>query len=58
MMDRYFKRKTPFWDKLIAIILIVGGALLILTYIPIWAWVALFGLFLIGLGVMLLLGRR
>jgi len=58
MMNRYFKRKAPFWDRLISIVLIAGGVLLILIYIPIWAWMVLFGLFLIGLGVLLLMGRR
>ena len=53
MMNRYFKRKAPFWDRLISIVLIAGGVLLILIYIPIWAWMVLFGLFLIGLGVLL-----
>ena len=58
MMNRYFKRKAPFWDRLISIVLIAGGVLLILIYIPIWAWMVLFGLFLIGLGVLILMGRR
>jgi hypothetical protein len=58
MVNRFFKRKTPFWDRVIAVVLISGGVLLILIYIPIWAWMVLFGLFLIGLGVLLLMGRR
>ncbi len=58
MFKRRFKRKDPLLDKLIAYILIVGGALLVLIYIPIWAWMALFGVFLVGLGILILLGWR
>lgn len=57
-MDRYFKKKNPFLDKIIGAILIGGGILLVLIYIPIWAWMSLFGLFLVGLGFLILLGRK
>ncbi|MFY9177561.1 MAG: hypothetical protein WBI74_03715 [Caldicoprobacterales bacterium] len=51
-------KKNSFVDTLIGIILIGGGAILILIYIPIWAWMALFGVFLIALGILIVMGRR
>ena len=45
-------------DTLIGIILIGGGTLLIFIYIPVWAWMALFGMFLVGLGILIVMGRR
>lgn len=51
------KKNSPL-DTLIGIILIGGGALLILIYIPIWAWMVLFGMFLVGLGILIVMGRR
>lgn len=51
-------KRNSYIDTLIGIILIGGGVLLILIYIPIWAWMVLFGMFLVGLGILIVMGRR
>lgn len=58
MFRQYFRKKKNFAEKIVGAILMIGGIFLVLIYIPIWAWVAIFGLFLVVLGFVILSGWR